>query len=90
MLEPFASALSSISALASAPVAALLQHGHEAQRGYAWLFVLMASMPYLLLLVIGGGIYRARKRAREREVEEALSEQVEWEASHPPARSPGR
>ncbi len=50
-------------------------------RGYVWMFLLMASMPYLLLVVIGGGLYRARRREVEREVRRELDRQREWELS---------
>lgn len=63
-----------------APLAALQAPGHQTH-GYVWMFLVMASMPYLLLAIIGGGIYRAKKREREREVERALAEQELWEAS---------
>ncbi|WP_419948623.1 hypothetical protein [Candidatus Palauibacter sp.] len=56
-----------------------MQHTPGEQAGYVWMFVLMAAMPYILLVVIGGGIFRARRRQREREVELALKEQREWE-----------
>ncbi|WP_419161967.1 hypothetical protein [Candidatus Palauibacter sp.] len=66
----------------SAIVATLqMQHTPDQQMGYVWMFVLMAATPYLLLVVIGGGIFRARRRQREREVEMALEEQREWEAA---------
>ena len=58
-----------------------MQHTPDQQAGYVWMFVFMAAMPYLLLLVIGGGIFRARRRQREREVEMALQEQREWESA---------
>lgn len=70
-----------ISALAvPVPAAALQAAGHQTV-GYVWMFLLMASMPYVLLALIGGGIYRALKRQRERDVERALAEQDRWEAS---------
>ncbi|MDH3732174.1 MAG: hypothetical protein OEU54_01525 [Gemmatimonadota bacterium] len=47
--------------------------------GYFWSMLFLAAMPYLLLLVIGGGLFRALRRQREREVAHALEEQVEWE-----------
>lgn len=68
-------------ALAPAPLAALQAPGHQTL-GYVWMFLLMASMPYILLAIIGGGIYRAKKREREQEVERMLAEQTLWEASH--------
>ena len=58
-----------------------MQHTPGEQAGYVWMFVLMAATPYLLLVVIGGGIFRARRRQREREVEMALKEQREWESA---------
>ena len=73
-----------LEAMASADrIRAAFQHAPDGQEGYVWMFVLMASTPYLLLLVIGGGIFRARRREREREVEEALREQRDWEAARP-------
>ena len=48
--------------------------------GFFWSMIFLASMPYLLLLVIGGGLYRAWRRQREAEVLGALAEQDEWEA----------
>lgn len=68
------------SVLVPAPLAALQAPGHQTL-GYVWMFLLMASMPYILLAVIGGGIYRAKKREREEEVERMLAEQTRWEAS---------
>jgi hypothetical protein len=44
------------------------------------MFLLLASTPYVLLVVIGGGLYRARKREIQREVERQLAEQNAWEA----------
>ena len=71
-------------ALALVPAAAAaLQHAPDSQRGYVWMFILMASTPYILLVVIGGGIFRARRRAREQEVERVLREQRAWEVQHP-------
>ena len=58
-----------------------MQHTPGEQAGYVWMFILMAAMPYVLLVVIGGGIFRARRRQREREVEMALEEQREWESA---------
>ena len=52
--------------------------------GFLWSMVFLAAMPYLLLVVIGGGLYRAKRREREREVLEALHEQGEWEARGAP------
>ncbi|MCY3699460.1 MAG: hypothetical protein OXH46_07470 [Gemmatimonadetes bacterium] len=72
MPKPFA-------VLAAAPQ---MQHTPDEQAGYVLMFVFMAAMPYLLLVVIGGGIFRARRRQRQREVERALEEQREWEAAH--------
>ncbi|MYA34069.1 MAG: hypothetical protein F4164_14260 [Gemmatimonadales bacterium] len=72
MPKPFA-------VLAAAPQ---MQHTPDEQAGYVLMFVFMAAMPYLLLVVIGGGIFRARRRQRQREVEEALEEQRKWEAAH--------
>ncbi|MXW67445.1 MAG: hypothetical protein F4Z72_10665 [Gemmatimonadales bacterium] len=71
MPKPFA-------VLAAAPQ---MQHTPDEQAGYVLMFVFMAAMPYLLLVVIGGGIFRARRRQRQREVERALEEQREWEAA---------
>ena len=56
-------------------------HTPDEQTGFVLMFVLMAAMPYLLLVVVGGGIFRARRRQREREVEMALEEQRAWEAA---------
>ena len=47
--------------------------------GFLWSAVFMASMPYILLAVIGGGLYLAFRRERERAVEDALAEQRDWE-----------
>lgn len=58
-----------------------MQHTPGEQTGYVWMFILMAATPYFLLFVIGGGIFRARRRQREREVEAALEEQQRWELS---------
>lgn len=65
--------------------AAALQMPSHANEAYAWMFLVLASMPYILLAVIGGGIYRANKRAREREVERLLEEQRAWEGAAPEA-----
>jgi hypothetical protein len=73
-------AILALAGLSPAPLAALQASGHETH-GYMWMFLLMASMPYVLLAVIGGGIYRAKKREREQEVERVLAEQRAWEAS---------
>lgn len=67
-----------LAVLAAAPQ---MQHTPDEQAGYVLMFVFMAAMPYLLLVVIGGGIFRARRRQRQREVERALEEQREWEAA---------
>ena len=48
--------------------------------GFFWSMLFLASMPYLLLLVIGGGLWRARRREREDQVRRALEEQTTWEA----------
>ena len=48
--------------------------------GFFWSMLFLASMPYLLLLVVGGGLYRAFRRERELEVQQALEEQGDWEA----------
>lgn len=48
--------------------------------GYFWSMLFLASMPYLLLFVIGGGIFRALRKERQQEVARALEEQAEWEA----------
>lgn len=58
-----------------------MQHTADEQTGYVWLFVLMATTPYVLLVVIGGGILRARRRQREEEVERILQEQHDWEVA---------
>jgi hypothetical protein len=50
--------------------------------GFFWSMLFLASMPYLLLLVVGGGLYRALRREREVEVQQALEDQGDWEA-HP-------
>ncbi|MDE2664073.1 MAG: hypothetical protein OXI39_13845 [Gemmatimonadota bacterium] len=68
-----------LAVLAAAPQ---MQHTPDEQAGYVLMFVFMAAMPYLLLVVIGGGIFRARRRQRQREVERALEEQRKWEAAH--------
>ncbi len=70
-----------LNTFASLAAATQMQHTPNEQAGYLLMFVFMAAMPYLLLVVIGGGIFRARRRQREREVEEALEEQREWEAA---------
>ncbi len=67
-----------LAVLAAAPQ---MQHTPDEQAGFLLMFVFMAAMPYLLLVVIGGGIFRARRRQRQREVERALEEQREWEAA---------
>ena len=67
-----------LAVLAAAPQ---MQHTPDEQAGFLLMFVFMAAMPYLLLVVIGGGIFRARRRQRQREVEKALEEQREWEAA---------
>lgn len=72
--------LLALAAQVPAPLAALQAPGHQTH-GYVWMFLLMASMPYILLAIIGGGIYRAKKREREKEVERMLAEQTLWEAS---------
>lgn len=74
-------ALAAETASRAAEIGAQMQHTPDEQAGYLWMFVLMAAMPYLLLVVIGGGIFRARRRQREREVEMALREQREWESA---------
>ena len=74
-------ALAAETASRAAEIGAQMQHTPDEQAGYVWMFVLMAAMPYLLLVVIGGGIFRARRRQREREVEMALREQREWESA---------
>ncbi|MFV1986017.1 MAG: hypothetical protein ACC682_01945 [Gemmatimonadota bacterium] len=48
--------------------------------GFFWSMLFLASMPYLLLLVVGGGLYRALRRQREGEVGQALEEQGDFEA----------
>jgi hypothetical protein len=58
----------------------LVQMSERMHRGYTWMFLLLASTPYVLLVVIGGGLYRARKREIQREVERQLAEQNAWEA----------
>lgn len=74
-------ALAAETASRAAETGAQMGHTPDEQAGYVWMFVLMAAMPYLLLVVIGGGIFRARRRQREREVEMALREQREWESA---------
>jgi len=49
---------------------------------YMWGTVFLASMPYVLLLVIGGGLYLAHRRQREEEVLRALREQGDWESEN--------
>lgn len=66
--------------LLPSPLWALQAPGHQTL-GYVLMFLLMASMPYILLALIGGGIYRAKKREREQEVERMLAEQRMWETS---------
>ena len=61
------------------PVTLQMQHTPGEQAGYVWMFVLLAATPYALLAIVGGGIFRARRKQREREVELALAEQREWE-----------
>lgn len=51
------------------------------QTAYLWMFVLLSATPYLLLAVIGGGIFRARRRQRQQEVESLLQEQLDWEVA---------
>ena len=48
--------------------------------GFFWSMLFLASMPYLLLFVIGGGLWRARRREKEDQVRQALEEQTTWEA----------
>ena len=76
--------LNTFAVLAAAPQ---MQHTPDEQTGYVLMFVFMAAMPYILLVVIGGGIFRARRRQRQREVERALAEQREWEAARADADS---
>ena len=62
-------ALAAETASRAAEIGAQMQHTPDEQAGYLWMFVLMAAMPYLLLVVIGGGIFRAEAataRARGR------------------------
>jgi len=73
-------ALLANAAAAAGAVAPLLQRTPDSQTGYVWLFVLLAATPYVLLVVIGGGIFRARRKQREQEVERALQEQQVWES----------
>lgn len=49
---------------------------------YMWGTVFLAAMPYILLVVIGGGLYLARRREREEEVARAIEEQGEWETEN--------
>ncbi len=72
--------LLALAGVAPAPLSALQMSAHTTH-GYVWMFLLMASMPYILLAVIGGGIYRAKRREREREVERMLADQRLWEAN---------
>ncbi|MCG8468805.1 MAG: hypothetical protein MJB57_11460 [Gemmatimonadetes bacterium] len=67
---------------ATAVANVVLQHAADSQVGYVWMFILMAATPYILLVVIGGGIVRARRKQREREVEEAIQDQQTWETKH--------
>ncbi len=78
MLTPF-----TLAVLTTSSAASLLQHTPDEQTGFMLGFILMAGMPYLLLFVVGGGIFRARKKQREQEVERALREQQSWEAAQP-------
>ena len=64
-----------------AAIASLLQHTPDAQAGFVWLFIVMACTPYVLLFVIGGGIFRAKKKQREQELERALLDQESWEST---------
>jgi hypothetical protein len=59
----------------------ILQTSPQSQEGYMWMFIIMASTPYLLLVIIGGGIFRARRRQREDELARAVKEQQDWEAT---------
>ena len=52
----------------------------EVMDGFFWSMLFLAAMPYLLLFVIGGGLFRALRRERQDEVARALEEQAEWEA----------
>jgi cytochrome c-type biogenesis protein CcmH/NrfF len=49
---------------------------------YMWGTVFLASMPYVLLLIIGGGLFLAYRRQREAEVVRALEEQGDWETDN--------
>lgn len=70
--------------LKASSAASLLQHTADEQTGFLLGFIVMAGTPYLLLFVIGGGIFRARKKQRQQEVERALQEQQSWEAAQHP------
>lgn len=73
-------ALAALATAAARPLSALQAAGHQTH-GYVWMFVVLASTPYLLLAIVGGGIYRAKKREREREVERMIAEQHTWESA---------
>lgn len=70
-----------LNTFAAVAAALQMQHTPDEQTGFLLMFVFMASMPYILLVVVGGGIFRARRRQREQEVERALEEQRQWEAA---------
>jgi len=42
--------------------------------GFLWSMAFLAAMPYLLVAIIGGGLYRAKRRERTGEVQDALDE----------------
>ncbi len=46
----------------------------QLMHGFLWSMAFLAAMPYLLLAIIGGGLYRAKLRERSHEVETALDE----------------
>jgi len=46
----------------------------ELMHGFLWSVAFLAAMPYLLLAIIGGGLYRAKRRERTSEVRAALDE----------------
>lgn len=53
--------------------------------GFVWGMVILISMPFFLLLVVGGGLFYARRQSLRQAVERLLAE----EAGAPTVRQPG-
>lgn len=45
--------------------------------GYLWAMIVMMVAPYLVVAVIGGGLFRAHRKARRDAVERFLKEESE-------------